>query len=185
MRIFIAVELPEEVKAEIGKIVESLKSIEAGVKWVEEKNVHITLKFLGEVKDNDVERLKDIVKDVVADTKIFEVDYKGLGTFPEGKTPRVIWVGIKKGTDELKKIADSLEVLLSKSGFRKEEREFSAHITIGRVKEKRNIGELKKSIEEKKNTKFGKSTVGHITIMKSTLSPKGPIYEVVEKIPLK
>ncbi len=184
MRTFIAVEIPNEVRIEIGKLITKLKGLESGVKWVEEKNIHITLKFLGEVKDNDLERLKNLVKDVVAETKIFEVSYEGLGTFPEGKTPRVIWIGIEKGKDELKKIADELEETLSKNGFRKEERDFSSHATIGRVKEKKNIGELKKAIEEKKNIRFGKSTVSHITIMKSTLSPKGPTYEAIEKIKL-
>ena len=184
MRLFVAVELPEEIKTEIGKTVTELKKLEAGVKWVEEKNIHLTLKFLGEVKDNDIERLKSLVKDVLADTKLFEMSLEGFGAFPEGKTPRVIWVGVEKGKEELKKTADSLEEILSKSGFRKEEREFLSHITIGRVKEKRNIGELKKAIEEKKHAKFGKSLVGHITIMKSKLSPKGPIYEAIEKIKL-
>ena len=185
MRTFIAVELPEEIKSKIGKTVTELKKLEAGVKWVEEKNVHLTLKFLGEVKDNDIERLKSLVKDVLADKKIFEMSLEGFGTFPGGKTPRVVWVGVEKGKEKLKKIADPLEKTLSKSGFRKEKREFSSHITIGRVKEKRNIEELKKAIEEKKNAKFGKSLVGHITIMKSTLSRKGPTYEAVERVKLK
>jgi len=184
MRLFIAVEIPDEIRHKIGKLISDLKKTEAGVKWVEEKNIHITVKFLGEVKDNDLERLKSLIKDALTDKKIFEASFEGLGTFPGGKTPRVIWIGTEKGKEELKKIAVSLEEILSKNGFRKEEREFTAHATIGRVKEKKNIGELKKAIEEKKSMKFGECVVGHITIIRSRLSPKGPIYEPVEKIEL-
>ncbi len=184
MRTFIAVELPEEVKSKINKVIETLKPISSGVKWVEEKNLHITMKFLGEIKESEVERLIAIVEDNVKETSFFNAKYEGMGTFPTSTSPRVVWVGTRAGGEELKGIADSFESSLSKAGFRSEEREFTPHITIGRVKERKNMPELVKAIEKLKNEKFGEVIVDQISIMKSTLTPKGPIYEVVKKIKL-
>ena len=184
MRAFISVELPDDIKEKIVGIVDTLKEAGQGVKWVEKKNLHITLKFLGWVPDEKIDNLKELVREAAKGHKIFNAKFEELGTFPPGKHPRVVWVGTSKGAEELKNIAISLEKSLSKAGYRAEEREFTAHITIGRVKEKKKIGELVKAIDSNKNAKFGETVVGEICIMKSTLTPKGPAYEVIEKVKL-
>ncbi len=184
MRTFISVELTDEIRGKIAETIEKLRLTNTPVKWVEEKNLHITMKFLGEVKESEVEKLIAIVEDNVKGISFFNVKYEGMGTFPASTSPRVVWIGTSKGGEELKIIADSLEASLSKAGFKSEEREFTPHITIGRVKERKNIPELLKAIEKVKNSKFGEMLVDHISIMKSTLTPKGPIYEVVKKIKL-
>ena len=185
MRTFIAIELSEEIKQNIGALIERLKTTEAGVKWVEPKNLHITLKFLGEVPEREVKNLIDLTTEALKGGSSFKSRFEGGGTFPEGKNPRVVWIGTTEGAEEQRELSLSLEKVLSKAGYREEKREFKAHITIGRVKEKKNLDALLKELNKAKDQKFGEEIVDHVNIMKSTLNPKGPIYEVVKRIPLK
>ena len=184
MRTFISVELPDEVREKISGAVEALKKVNAAVKWVEPKNLHITLKFLGEVPEGEIDNLKDRVAEAVKGKKSFPAEFSGVGTFPEGRKPRVIWAGTAKGGKEQEEIAASLEKALSKAGFREEERGFKPHITIGRVKEGKNLDALLGEIEKMKGKPFGGMMVEDINLMKSRLSPKGPIYEEVKSIRL-
>ncbi|MCX5725834.1 MAG: RNA 2',3'-cyclic phosphodiesterase [Candidatus Saganbacteria bacterium] len=184
MRTFISVELPDEIKEKIAKMIDVLGKAGSGIKWVEKKNLHITLKFLGWVPDEKMNDVNGLVKKASEGAKIFDAKFEGLGTFPSGRNPRVIWVGTSKGAPELKNLAGSIEKIMSKAGYRSEEREFASHVTVGRVKEKKNMDEFLRSIEVNKDSKFGETVVGEICVMKSALSPKGPIYEVVEKIRL-
>jgi 2'-5' RNA ligase len=184
MRTFISVELPDEVKKNIVELVNELKATEAAVKWVTAENLHITLKFLGWVEDRNLDNLIDLTTKAVAGNGSFKARFEGLGTFPEGKTPRVVWVGTVEGGDRLCNLAKNLEEALSKAGFRKEEREFRSHITIGRVKEKKGVEKLKEKIKSIKDAKFGEALVDRIYIMKSSLTPKGPIYEIVKEVKL-
>jgi 2'-5' RNA ligase len=191
MRTFISVELPDEIKKNITALVNELKNLSAAVKWVEPKNLHITLKFLGWVDEKNLDNLIELAAKAVAESRSFKAKFEGMGTFPEGKKPRVVWVGTAEGGDELCKIAQSLEKTLSKAGFRSEEREFKPHISIGRVKEKaprqiryEEIDKLEDKIKGLQNEKFGETMVDRIHIMKSTLTPTGPIYEKVKEIKL-
>ncbi len=184
MRIFISVELPDEVKKNIAELVNELKDTGAGVKWVEAKNLHITLKFLGWVDDRKIDNLAELTTKAVSGIGSFKARFEGLGTFPEGKKPRVVWVGTVEGGDKLCDLAKNLEDILSKAGFRSEEREFRPHVTVGRVKEKKGVDKLKEKIQSLKDPKFGEAIVDHVYIMKSTLTPSGPIYEIINPVPL-
>lgn len=185
MRCFISVELPEEIRRRLNGTVKKLKEAEAEVKWVGPDNLHLTLKFLGWVEDRDLEKLVSICEKEASKFAGFELGFEGLGTFPEGKTPRVIWAGAQKGQAEMKEIAEALEKALSQAGFRSEEREFKSHATLGRVKGKKGVDRLKLKIKELGDPEFGECRIEHIHIMKSTLTPKGPIYETYKKIKLK
>ena len=183
MRAFIAVELPPEVKKNIAGLVGDLKRIDAPVKWVEPENLHITLKFLGEVEESKIEKLIALVSSAVAGTGSFNVKFEGIG-----KYPRVIWVGTGQGAEELCKIASAVEKNLAKAGYQKEEREFKPHITIGRVKDQsqgeKGVDELKEKIRSLKDPKFGAGMVDRILVMQSTLTPNGPIYEKIKEVSL-
>jgi 2'-5' RNA ligase len=185
MRTFIAVELPDEVKKNIIELVNELKEVGSAVKWVDEKNLHITLKFLGWVEDRKVDNVVELATKVAGGTGSFKAKFEGMGTFPSGKSPRVVWVGIGEGGEKLKKLANSLEETLASAGYRSEEREFSSHVTIGRIKESKGVDKLKEKMESIKDPKFGEALVDHIDIMKSTLTPKGPVYETVMSVMLK
>jgi 2'-5' RNA ligase len=178
------VELPDEVKKNIAELANELKAAGAGVKWVEAKNLHISLKFLGWVEDRKLDELTDLTTKAVAGTGSFKARFESIGTFPEGKSPRVIWAGTVEGGERLCNLAKILEETLSKAGFRSEDREFKPHITIARVKEKKGADKLKEKIGNIKEAKFGEALVDRIYIMKSTLTPTGPIYEKVKEVKL-
>jgi len=178
MRVFISVELSDKVKKKIVELINDLRKAKSEVKWVKAENLHLTLKFLGWVEDNKLDNLIELTTKAVAGTGSFKAKFVGLGTFPENKSPRVIWVGTAEGGDELCKIAQNLEETLSKAGFRSEAREFKPHLTIGRVKKS------KERIKENKKAKFGEMIIDQIHIMKSTLTPKGPIYEIIKEVKL-
>jgi 2'-5' RNA ligase len=176
MRAFIAVNLPDEVKKEIAEATASLKKIDSGIKWVEPQNLHLTLKFLGWVEDMRLPEVVEITGKLTSPS--FKLKLAGVGCFPEGKSPRVLWVDIKEGAAELKALADRLEEDFSSAGFRAEEREFSPHLTIGRIKDKRGIDKVIEEMGKLAGVGFGECVIQNIEIMKSTLSREGPIYEV-------
>ena len=128
--------------------------------------------------------MKALTEESVKGRGSFKAKFMGLGSFPQEKSPRVFWIGITQGGEELKQIAVNLENSLARAGFRSENREFSAHLTIGRVKDKKGVDKVKEKMLALENQAFGEILVDHINIMKSTLTQKGPIYEVYHKVPL-
>lgn len=182
MRSFIAIEFPQDIKKELSALIGTLKDSGADVKWVETVNLHLTLKFLGDV---DLERLKQIKKmlDGLCERKeSFSLSLSDIGCFPSVRSPRVIWVGIDKGGDELKSLTAELEPELKAIGFRLEERPFHPHLTIGRVRTSKNIDMLKKKIEKTAFSSSHPVVIDRITLFSSELTPKGPIYTPVHTI---
>lgn len=184
MRTFISVELPAQVKKNVVELISKLKDSGADVKWVNAANLHMTLKFLGWVEEKNLDKLIELTTKAVAGSGGFKVKFTGLGTFPAGKSPRVVWVGTAEGGGKLCDVAKNLEEVLAKAGFRREAREFKPHLTIGRVKEKKGIDQLLAKIKSIKNAYFGEALVDRIYIMKSTLTRKGPIYEKFKEVKL-
>jgi len=188
MRTFIAIELPDQIKSSLTKLVEQLKTTGADVKWVQPQNIHLTLKFLGERDDKKVKQITEILDEVAKNHKAFEIQINSLGAFPNLNSPRVIWVGLDKGDTETKEIAKDLEDLICKVGIPKEDRAFSSHITIGRTRSPMGKEKLTQAITIL-GEKVGKEnlifTAGTITLFKSTLTPKGPIYEALKVASLK
>lgn len=187
MRTFIAIELPKEIKDALAKLQEQLKSSGADVKWVQPQNIHLTLKFLGERDDKKVAAIGEIVEKVVKNKPVFKASIASIGAFPNINSPRVIWIGLDQGDKETKEIALELEEKIAKIGIPKEDRAFSSHITIGRTRSTLNRDKL---IQEINKAAAGLSQqdlafcVQKITLFESTLSPKGPIYEVLKKASL-
>jgi len=184
MRIFISVELPDEIKNKIAKLIDKLKKTDAKVKWVKPENLHITLKFLGWVDDSKIDEIINLTTKAAAQTKSFKAKFVSIGSFPEGRKPRVVWVGTAEGGDELCSIAQALEETFGKAGYKTETRAFKSHITIGRVKESKVLDKLVKEISGLKSTAFGEMSVNSINIMKSTLRRDGPIYEILKGVKL-
>jgi 2'-5' RNA ligase len=181
MRLFIAVELPDKIKNNIVESLREWQAREPGVKWVEAKNLHVTLKFLGWVEDRKVEAVIELTRKAVAGKGGFIAVLKGLGFFPPGEKPRVIWIGINEGGDQLKNLADNIEKHFSLAGFDPARREFSSHLTIGRVKEDKAFAG---KIDPWQNVEFGEFSISSIAIIKSTLTPRGPLYEKIEEVGL-
>lgn len=188
MRTFIAIELPQEIKDSLSNLQGQLKASGADAKWVEPQNIHLTLKFLGERDVKLIEKIIQILEGVAEEKKSFQIRISSLGAFPKPNAPRVIWVGVDKGDSETKEIAKELEEKIAKIGIPKENRPFSSHITIGRIRSALNRERLVQDLNNLQH-KFGQETleflVTKITLFKSTLTPKGPIYEVLKEANLK
>ena len=188
MRAFIAIKLPKEIRDTLVRLQEQLKTSKADVKWVEPQNIHSTLKFLGEIEDKKLEGIITIMEDVAGDKHTYDIRISSLGAFPNISSPRVIWVGIDKGDSETKEIAKELEEKIAKLGIPKEDRPFSSHITIGRTRSPINRERLIRDLNNLQ-LKFAQENleflVTKITLFKSTLTPKGPIYEALKEANLK
>ena len=154
-------------------MIDQFKTAGATVKWVEEQNLHLTLKFFGEVAE---QRLAEVVKSVeekMGGKGSFEIKLDGMGTFPEGKQPRVVWVGVSEGQEKLENLARLLD-----------ENEFVSHVTIGRIKEHKGTDKLTESVRRFGSSEFGVAQIDKVFIIKSTLTPKGPVYEAIKEVKL-
>ena len=185
MRTFIAIELPQKIIGTLSALQNQLKNTQADVKWVAPENIHLTLKFLGEVDEKKIEKIIQALEETAKDNQPFSIRLCALGAFPKINFPRVIWVGIDAGDEETKNIAFVLEEKLQKLGIPKEKRPFSSHITIGRVRSGINREKLVKELDIlqrkgllQENLEF---LATKITLFKSTLTPKGPIYEILKE----
>jgi 2'-5' RNA ligase len=184
MRIFFSIELPDEIRNNIEKFIGKLKLKLGPMKWVDKKNMHITLKFLGWVEDKKIDALGDTVAKLVKSFGSIKIGLGGFGAFPDLRHPRVIWLGMIEGAGKVKELADKIEDKLSEEGYGEEEREFSPHITIGRVKKKIDAETLSRFAKENEKASFGGFVAKHISLMKSTLRRSGPIYEELKQVKL-
>ena len=155
----------------------------AFVKLVEPKNIHITLKFLGDTNEEHIDKIEKILKDAVKDSNPFEIKLKGAGVFPNQNYIKVMWIGMENG-EQIGKIADKIDEEISELGFKKENRGFSAHLTIARVKSAKNKEKLLELIEKYRDIEFGSLKVDTIKLKKSELTPKGPIYTTLKEVKL-
>ncbi len=177
IRTFIAVELPDRFVPEIERIGSILKS--PGIKLVEPELVHITLKFLGAVPEDKIEPIASALSQINCEP--FEAEIKGVGVFPKPGYIRVIWLGSEGKFDVLH---NEVERVLSPFKFEKE-KNFSPHATLARVKQPGAKSEILEKIRQLENIDLGTMNVDHISLKKSTLTPKGPIYETLREIKLK
>jgi 2'-5' RNA ligase len=184
MRAFIAIKVAGEIRRRIIEIQNELKDINADIRWVKSENIHITLKFLGEVEDNRIIEVCRIVEDAVKTTGTFELSVETSGVFPGQGLPVVIWIGVSEGMEFLVKLYHSLEESLYRAGFEKEKRNFSAHLTIGRISSARNIKNLLQKLETFKNVGLGRMAAEAVYILRSDLTPEGPVYSVIKKVEL-
>ncbi|ADB58605.1 RNA 2',3'-cyclic phosphodiesterase [Archaeoglobus profundus] len=178
MRLFVAVDLSDEVREKMNNVLKTFKDFK-GVKTVEKENLHITLMFLGEVPDRRVEVIKEKLREIKSEP--FKIRLKGLGSFPPQGNIRVVWVGVEEGEENLKVLADAVESSLRSLGF-KRDKDFVAHATVARVKRlaPSDKERLLKVVEKYKDYDFGEMVVDVFKLKKSTLTPKGPIYEDIE-----
>ncbi|MCM8824519.1 MAG: RNA 2',3'-cyclic phosphodiesterase [Candidatus Omnitrophica bacterium] len=175
MRTFLAIPLSQNVKDYISEWENDFKRLKLYAKFVDCQNLHITLKFLGEINEDKVESIKIIMDEVVKTFKPLEVNLVDFGFFPNKNNPRVFFISTDK-EEELKKLAYNIEDRLENLGFVKEER-FKSHITIARFKSKKNIESLIKMIY---NLKPNKSfLIDRIVLFKSIITYTGPIYEEI------
>ncbi len=175
MRTFLAMEVPRHLRKKVDSLIQEEKMRGLPIKWVACENLHITLKFLGEIDETKKAEIIPVITDIGGLFTSFEVRLSGLGCFPNQKNPRVLWIGVADGAETLSRIAAAVEERLSRFGF-KEEKRFHAHLTIGRIKNPCNIDDILEN-----NITTETFLVNAITLFKSILKPDGPIYEELKK----
>lgn len=178
MRTFLAVEIPEQVRRKVDRFINEEKKNRLPIKWIKIDNLHITLKFLGEIDEKKQQEILSVLEDISESKPSFQMDLEGVGCFPHLKNPRVLWIAVQQGNEVLTDIANELEEGLSPFGFKTEKR-FHGHLTIGRVKKFCKVDDI--LARSFKSEVFSACA---ITLFKSTLTPQGPIYETLEKFNL-
>ena len=182
MRCFIAIDIDEKIRAALGNLQQRLQNKadikRSDVKWVRPEAMHLTLKFLGEVKDQKVVEVCNIVKDVAAGHKSFELDIERLGCFG-GRRPKVLWVGTGAGSDNLCRLAKELEKQLALAGWPEDTRDFSGHLTLCRIRSPSAGVELVQISEQYKDFKLGTISADSVSVYQSQLTPTGPVYTVL------
>jgi len=181
LRTFIAVDIG--ALEELVKLEDELEAIGANLKMVEPKNIHLTLKFLGDTADDQVEEIVKIIEDCVKDLKPFNLELEGTGAFPNLNYIKVIWVGVNDH-GILGPVTRNLNSELTSLGFKSENRGFSPHITLARVKSPKNKKQLKELILKHKDKTFQKLQIDKIRLKKSILDSKGPTYYTLGEINL-
>lgn len=185
MRCFIAIPLPSKTQQELSKIQSQLKETEADVKWVEPDNIHLTLKFLGEIDRTKIKTISQQLKELISKYTRFETCMGKLGTFPTLSNPRVIWLDINKNEDTINDLKKKIEEILQPFGLEKETRPFRPHLTLGRVKSKKNIQRLTEAIKSFSFPQSKPFAIGKIVLFQSILKPQGAEYTVLDEFQLK
>jgi len=185
MRVFIAIGLSREAREELRALQSSLKKAGADVKWADPENIHLTLRFLGDCGRQSIPSVKSALSDAVSVFGQFYIGLEGIGAFPGLSSPEVIWAGVGEGARESGVLRDSISSRLAELGIPDEERKFSPHITVGRVRSGRNIGLLTKAIGDLRFRASTKTLVDRISLLNSRLSPEGPIYTPLAEVMLR
>jgi RNA 2',3'-cyclic 3'-phosphodiesterase len=180
VRLFVAVHLTDEIRERLASAQDRLRRAQADVSWVKPGNLHITLKFLGEVEPKRLDRIRPALAEVAQGVAAFSLEVAGMGAFG-GRIPRVVWVGVQAGSGQLAELARRVENGLGGIGFPKEKRGFTAHFTLGRVRSPRNVESLLARLREEQAAGFGMASVGWFSLMQSELNPSGSIYTELDR----
>ena len=175
-RAFIAIELPHHIRTAILNVQNRLKPGLKGIRWVYPGNIHLTLRFLGDITNSEITAVKAVLSETAREFSPFLLSAKSIGTFPGLNRPRVMWIGLGGEIIPLKDLVLGLENNLEAIGIERDARSFSGHLTIGRVKGKIDPVRILESIKELRDFESEMFSVHQINLYKSDLKPEGPIY---------
>lgn len=182
MRTFVAIDIPEDVRHKIVDLLQVLKPTTNSVRWTRPEGLHITLKFLGELSPERIEAVKTQLASVRLHAPL-SLQISGAGYFPSEHSPRVIWLGILAGP-ELAELAGQVEENLAAVGIPKEDRPFSAHLTLGRLRTPDKIPVVKETLRRREPLEFGSFTAEELFLYESRLSPGGSVYHKLARFPI-
>jgi 2'-5' RNA ligase len=188
MRVFIAIDIDKQIRKGLGNLQDELRSKvdirKSDVKWVRPEAIHLTLKFLGEINDQQAVDVCNVTKEVASRHKSFELDIETVGYFG-GRSARVLWVGVGQNSENLLQLQSDLEEQLALAGWPREARKFSGHLTLCRVRNSKAGVKLAQMTEEYKDFKLGTISADSVSVYQSQLTPTGPIYTVLGSYGLK
>ena len=182
IRAFLAIDLDDDLKPKINNVIKEFAEINAKIKYVDLNNLHLTLKFFGDIDVDGINLITEKIEKVIKDFNSFDIKIKGCGAFPNKNHIKVIWIGIEED-NILKNLHDKLDAEFNSIGFDLDKK-FSSHLTIGRVKSPKGKNEIKDCINTFADIEIGNMTVNSIKLKKSTLTPSGPIYENLHEFEL-
>lgn len=185
IRAFVAVDVSDEVRASAESLIRDLAASGADVKWVEPHNLHLTLKFLGDVDLTETAAICAAVAQAAEGIEPFDLEIRAAGAFPDIRRPRTVWMGVTDKTGRLGKLFQNIENRLQKLRFSKESRRFQAHLTIGRLRGGGSVEALRELIELSADFDAGPTTVSEVVLYSSQLSSAGPAYDVLGRVKLK
>jgi 2'-5' RNA ligase len=183
LRCFVAVLLPEPVRARVDAAAAALRQRASGVSWVRVDNFHLTLRFLGAIDEAAAERARAALGDAAAATAPFAVTLGGFGGFPSARAARVLWVGLEAGSAPLATLHARVEQALAARGVPPEGRAFHAHVTLGRARDPRGLRGLDDALAAATGP-LGETRVDALHLMRSDLHPAGARYGVLARVPL-
>ncbi len=186
LRLFWAINLPEELKTKLSRVQDGLRKAGADAKWVEPGNLHLTVKFLGETDPGLVAPVIGTVSCRLRDCRAFWLEVAGLGFFPGPASPRVVWAGLKGKEGLLEDIGRIVDESMAVHGFPRENRKFSPHLTLARIRSPKNRQELIRlvDIESPRTNGLGNFKVSSVDLMQSNLTPQGPVYTLLSRVGL-
>ena len=184
MRLFLAIDTPTDIKQRAGELRDRLRATGADARWEPNEKLHCTIKFLGETGPDLVDRIAGEVLQIAGDTPCLTVRYKGVGCFPSLRDPRVVWIGIEPADGTLLTLQRKVDEAMTLFGFAPEERPFHPHVTLARVKSRKNIRNLLTALETV-TFESELAVLGELELIKSEMKPAGSIYTILKTIPLK
>ena len=176
IRAFIAAELPENIISDLRLLAKDISDLGVKARWVRPENIHITLKFLGDIHPAVIENAESALRETVGEYSPIKLKAKGMGVFPGVKRPRVIWAGLSEQTGKLIAMQKTLEEKLELSGFSRDTRAFKAHLTIGRIKGGSDPNRIINAIKGSSSFVTVTFNIDRITLFKSELKPTGAVY---------
>ena len=195
LRAFIAIQLSGDLKCQIGSVQAELKREISGsgrggkgvkIGWTQPEGIHLTLKFLGDIQETQVEALREVLHKAAASARPFSLEARGLGAFPNPRAPRVIWLGLHGSNDdmaELQRLQAAVEGGAAGLGFAKEARAFTPHLTLARIRDRVEAGALEAVLTAQQNRVVGEFTASSVELIKSELRPSGAVYTTLVEVP--
>ncbi|MDY7010084.1 MAG: RNA 2',3'-cyclic phosphodiesterase [Planctomycetota bacterium] len=184
VRTFLALPLDEEIVNRLVDVQQSLAPSGAPVRWVDAENLHLTIKFLGDVTDEQLPEVCRAAEDSARQVEPFEFSVARIISVPQAGAMRMVWVGVEELSGRLERLHELLEESYAEMGFKKENRSFRPHLTLGRVKGGRNVRELRQAVAGITETSFGLQPAEELIVFSSQLTPDGPVYSPMAKIKL-
>ncbi len=184
VRAFVAVEIPESAKSFLDGLGSDLKRVGADVKWVRPEGIHLTLKFLGDIRSDRIPVFERDLGPMFSEFRPFEIRISGVGAFPNLRRPRVIWTGLDDPSGGLMPLAGRVEDVFLVHGFKREKRGFNPHLTIGRVRSGRGQDELVEAVRQRMDMLGPGFLIESAVLFQSILRPTGAVYSALCRFPL-
>jgi len=189
LRAFIAIQLSNELRGHIGELQAELKRRASGLDglgWVRPEGIHLTLRFLGDIAEEQVGALGALLREVAAGITPFALEARGIGAFPTPRAPRVIWLGLHgapEAMESLRRMQAGIEAGVAGLGLPRETRAFTAHLTLARVRDRHSGAALAKVLDANRDRPVGSFTAASVGLIKSELRPAGAVYTTLVEVP--